>query len=124
MFVDEKAVGEKQPVKLGTLKLSEAIRIGAAKRPKCQGLFNDGGSCAIGAAYEAFGGDPASTLDDTEGAWHFICQRISFDEYTEIYSDEGRLTPLWEEIYMRNDGDGRKESTREEIADWLESQGY
>lgn len=38
-------------------KLSAAIRLGSTFRPQCRGrFFQDGGSCVLGAAYEAITG--------------------------------------------------------------------
>jgi hypothetical protein len=66
MFVEHKSPGEASPnrekLPEEITKLSEAIRIGATKRPQCTGdYFDNGGSCALGAAWEAMGtGSPAS----------------------------------------------------------------
>lgn len=112
MFVEEKAAGENQPVKLGFLRLSEAIRIGATKRPQGFGgvlsQLRDGTSCAMHAAYEAI-----------EGAQHPDVSKAS-----DRLSHWGALMfgeTIVEEVIGRNDG-GR--FTREQIADWLESQGF
>lgn len=105
MFVDEKAAGEKQPVQVGKLKLSAAIRIGAKKRPQCNGhFFAEGGSCAIGAALEALTG--LSNFED---------DRVPSPEtaWPEMRHLSGK-------VYDMNDGG----FTREEIADWLESKGF
>lgn len=106
MFVDEKAVGEKEPVKVGTLKLSEAIRIGASKRPQCVGrYFSDyGESCAIGAAAEAL----------------FGVNRMSFTnkhswQLEKIYGDG----PMYLAINWNDSG----KYTREQIADMLAARG-
>lgn len=108
MFVQEKTQGEVTKAPAKVLKLSEAIRIGAALRPhQCVGVFfGQGGSCALGAAYEAITG---RTLKEgsTEGA---ILKGI-----VPGYDDYG----LRFEITGRND----RGETREHIADWLESRG-
>lgn len=87
------------------MKLSDAIRIGAAKRPQCQGWYFDGvGTCALGAAYEGLTGHPPA--------------RMNLD------SDVTRVLMRWgyigSEVVIRND----LGHTREQIADWLESKGY
>jgi hypothetical protein len=94
-----------------TLKLSEAMRIGARIRPQCTGcFFSEGRSCAIGAAYEARTGRmvayPASDP----------VQR----EFPELFDHPGHFSELGVAIYRRND----RGDTREQIADWLESKGY
>lgn len=105
MFVDEKAKGE--PAKVGTLKLSEAIRIGAKKRPQCRGAyFNDyGESCALGAAAEALFGVNRMTFGSD-----------SLRKLQDLYGDLTVTT-----VIFMNDGGGQ---TREQIADWLESRGF
>lgn len=115
MFVDEKPQGEQAPVKVGTLKLSEAIRIGAKLRGQCQGsFFEQGRSCAMGAVLEAHG---VPYSDD--GVW---VAAQAFAILPNLMSRNGNgycYTPLAKEIYHRNDsGD-----TREQIADWLERKG-
>lgn len=108
MFVEEKTQGEPQPVKFGTLKLSKAIRIGAALRPhQCRGVFfGHGGSCAMGAAYEAITG---KTLKEGSTDGSFLRGVVpGFDDYGLRFS-----------IAERND----KGESREQIAEWLESQG-
>jgi hypothetical protein len=101
------------------MKLSEAIRAGAVKCPQTTGTYyRDGATCALGAAYEgAFGQMPATG-------------------YLSVYE---RLVALFPALRTPYDGDGDSESwdlrdaimhrndslgwTREQIADWLESQG-
>lgn len=104
--MDESVVKHlEQPTK--TLKLSEAIRIGARMRPQCAGdFFLNGGSCALGAALEAFGIDPK----DAKG-FHYgnACDILGITE------------GLAEHIAIRND---LRHWSRESIADWLESIGY
>lgn len=105
MFVDEKAKGEVQVPKLGTLKLSEAIRIGAKKRQQTVGLFfYEGKSCALGAAMEGSG----SKYREGWNPWDLVETRFGIN-----YSFSAKISAM-------ND---RGES-RESIADWLESQGH
>lgn len=97
------------PVK--TLKLSEAMRIGARLRPQCRGdLFDSVGSCALGAAYEGMTGK-------TDAFFH---SDVS-DLFPQILGVNGDLNEIGREVLEKNDGDGW---TREQIADWLEAQGY
>ena len=108
MFVEEKAKGEVPDFKLGTIRLSTAIRIGSKLRPQCTGrLFRGGASCALGAAAEALG------MPYQEGA--------DFNPVPNHIWDVFRAVPKMEEIYARNDSG---KYTREQIADWLESEGY
>lgn len=89
-------------VKVGTLKLSEAIRLGAMRRKQCRGdYFANGGSCALGAAWEGAGFNPAlATMDRVRDAFN-----LTFSQH--------------ESISNRNDSGW----TREAIADFLETQG-
>ena len=85
---------------LRELKLSEAMRIGAALRPQCYGnYFIDGRSCAIGAAWEGFGFSPPKDSLTITVWWsnHKWPNVIALNDHT-----------CW---------------TREAIADWLERQG-
>ena len=89
---------------VGTIKLSEAIRIGMLRRPQCsRAFFANGRSCAIGAAYEGLFGTP-------EG---FSARRL----YSAFPRIPGRI---WAQIITQNDG---LDKSREQIADWLEAQG-
>lgn len=100
-------VFEQQQVKL---KLSDAIRIGARIRPQCRlDPFRDGKSCAIGAAYEGATGEYNEEMD--------MCD----------IRDELRIRGIWpltlptSAIWPLNDCE---RWSREQIADWLEAQGY
>lgn len=91
--------------KVGRLKLSEAIRRGAALRPQCRTVFwSDGGSCAMGAAFEAIGIPYGSSQDFTE-----VFIRNFPSAFREALPD----------IFVRNDSG----ESRESIAAWLESKG-
>lgn len=116
MFVEEKAKGEVPDFKLGTLRLSTALRIGAGKRGQCPTVLFDGKrSCAIGAILEARGFD----LDTLEGTPENQFGNVLLALVPELRHDAHLGNDLWDGIAYRNDhGD-----TREEIADWLESQG-
>jgi len=100
-----------QPAK--TLKLSEAIRIGAKMRPQGRlAMFSDGKSCAFGAAYEGIGGNYR------EGMHLFETPSDFFGSVWRAGVDGKYLA---DEILRRNDD---RRETRESIADWLESIGY
>ena len=85
------------------MKLSEAIRAGAKLRPQAFGwYFKDGGSCAIGAAYEARTG----MVGFVDGASDVLCA------VPEILD-----APLFWAITEMND---LQRMTREQIADRVE----
>ena len=114
MFTTEKAPGEihEQPYREWLpeeiTKLSEAIRIGSKKRPQCTGdYFVEGRSCAIGAAWEAMG---------------LLGKRKPSFSSTGTVSAMGFTVPDDIVIEAFNMNDSGK--TREQVADWLESQGY
>jgi hypothetical protein len=104
--MDESVIVElEKSAKRAGMSLSAAIRIGAKLRPQCTTgqYFDNGASCAMGAAYEAIEGrvPPGGLL-----AW--FDQRFSPSSF------------LITEVINRND----RGQTREQIADWLESIGY
>ena len=104
MFLEHKEAVEITPAKV--LKLSEAIRIGAKIRPQCTySYFTRGKSCALGAAAEALYGVTEKTFSTTH--------------INKITSKLSRV--VVSEIIERNDD---LHWTREQIADWLEGQGY
>lgn len=99
------------------MKLSEAILEGAKIRQQTFGSFFDlGGSCALGAAYEA-----------AEGV-HYL--GISYEEIAEVFPE------LYQLQYVNNDGvvvdlgdliidmNDKNHMSREQIAAWLAEQGY
>lgn len=114
------------------LTLSAAIREGAKKRPMAQGsyfTYNNYeciGSCALGAAYEALTG--TAVVEGQLASDEQILNTIGFYTETDMYrwveeSDGGPLAEnheLWRVISILNDFTGW---TREQIADWLETQG-
>ena len=86
--------------------LSQAIRLGATFRPQCTGgFFEDGKSCALGAAIEALTGVNTEPDISVQG---FLLDR--FPAVQEVLF----------EIPIMNDRHGW---SRESIADWLEAQG-
>ena len=93
--------------RVGRLKLSEAIRIGAKMRPKqCRGqFFKDGASCALGAAYEAVHGRQPDTVSPDKASGMLMDVYLYFEDATGVFilNDTGH--------------------TREQIADLLEARG-
>jgi hypothetical protein len=99
------------------MKLSEAIRQGAALRPQAHGDYHqvlENGTvctCALGAAYEAITGHvPPSVYD--EGAGSIVDNAIIDATYANAYT--------YARIVRWNDEEG---ATREQIAAWLEEEG-
>lgn len=104
MFVEHKEALEAVEVIPAELKFSEALRIGARLRPQGRyQLFDGQRTCALGAMAEAMGWIP------TTGAGDFgsLPERI-------------KSWPLFGDVFKRNDTGW----SREQIADWLEAQGY
>jgi len=113
MFVEHKEAGEVTEAPAKVLKLSEAIRVGCQIRKRqCRlAFFREGAgyersSCALGAAWEGWGGSeedtPATDTDDAPKAFgvpRHVLMRITYMNDFQNYS-------------------------REQIADWLEAQGY
>jgi len=106
MLVDKEShVGGKTEAR--KLKLSEAIRIGAALRPQAIGTFYaQGGSCVLGAAYEALG---------HKMGWCVFQHEVypALKNYFDV--SDGFLIRLAD---MNNGG-----KSREAIADFVESLG-
>lgn len=109
------------------MKLSEAIREGAKNAPQSFGAYSNakGATCALGAAYEGLSGKrlPPST---TSGVLGWLAELLDYD-LCDIHlhdprpDSEGYVVPLNAMIFGLNDG---SHWTREQIADWLETQGY
>lgn len=112
MFVEEKTQGEPQPTKEETLKLSAAMKIGIARTEwmgKGPYISMDGRyACAWGAAAIGYGGDR-----DTACGLH---GSSAFERAETAFLQSHGVT-----IVSAND---ERRMTREQIADWLESQGY
>lgn len=108
MFVEHKEAVEITEAPAKVLKLSEAMRIGAKIRPQTKHFWHkDGKSCALGAAYEAMAGRPSSSGTD-------------FRDHKKMNEWFPCMPSMQTKIHERNDDLGW---TREQIADWLESQG-
>ena len=126
------------------MKLSEAIRKGAKLRPQTVGHyfslnFGEPCSCALGAAYEAVTGFPGFPI-----TFHGIAKQSvntvtkQLEKYFPVMTkDDYNCCPLeddWCE-YSFADGDTTlnrviahfnddHKMSREQIADWLEKEGY
>lgn len=107
------------------MKLSEAIREGAKKRPQAfRGFFRTVNgqlcSCALGAAYEAATGKAIEDAD-TDDIAYGLEDAIGINPFELDAPVAG-----WEYAlgnYIEHLNDGLKHS-REQIADWLQSIGY
>lgn len=117
MFVEHKEVGETTEAPTRIAKLSDAIRIGARLRPKCSGRpFKDGGSCAWGAAADAFGyvghGGTVHVIE-------FVAAKLG-NGHNWAWDKKIGNEYIADVVWRRNDGG----ESREDLADWLEAQGY
>jgi hypothetical protein len=124
MFTTEKSLGElpssksREPLPEEITKVSQAIRIGAKLRPQGTAYyFEHGRSCALGAAYEAIYGHPgvecaAGSHRDSSG--EMLGVRLGNHFGQPFFNAD-----LDYKIVCKNDSGW----TREQIADWLESQG-
>lgn len=111
--MDESIVKFLERTKVGTLKLSEAIREGIRMRPReCSHSFFDGddASCLWGAAWVAIG-NPGKGSSLPTGVSLWMAKRFGVPEMVCI------------EAHLMHGGSGTT-STREQIADWLAAQGY
>lgn len=94
---------ERQQV--GKLKLSEAVRIGAKKHPQTNYYFRRGATCFWGAAAVGYGASDEQIVPHAEKLHTAYVTRRDMD---------------WSQLMIRSDGG----EAREQIADWLEAQGY
>lgn len=110
----------------GKRKLSELIREGAKLHPQCKGVYfqiSDGkcfGSCAYGAALEAYTGaviygEYSLNLDMLEMACGVARDTVVLHP---ILNQQKKMYAV---VTALND---EHDWTREQIADWLEAQGY
>lgn len=114
MYVEHKEAGEvtEQPAKV--LKLSDAIRLGAKMHPQgFEGSFENGRTCAIGAAYVGMFGEPRVPPNSI----FLTGDAVSKLKAAGIWPEGLDSTTVW----RMNDGN---RWSRERIADWLEAQGY
>lgn len=100
-------------------KLSELIREGAKLRPQTMGNFFDDDivdgqtvlcSCVLGAAYEAATGQTDNLSGD-------------IDDYLREMATYCNM-PRWSIVRSAMHMNDYDHVTREQIADWLESEGY
>ena len=95
------------------MRLYEAIRRGAAMRPQIKVYpFSNGGSCAIGAAWEGSGHSANAGLDDAYHAIPGVEVLVSLG--ASGFGPHRLITALW----TLNDV---HDWSREQIADWLET---
>lgn len=106
------------------MKLSEAIRKGAALRPQARhGFFKKMGkdrvlcSCALAAAYEAATGTTAYLEPDPVR----IGLKTHFPQIANTVKEGEAEWVLGQLITVKNDF---RNETREQIAEWAEAQGY
>lgn len=109
MFVDEKAVGEKQPVKTGMLKLSEAVRANGYER------FSDPNECVLGRAFRAVAGMSVNEAADQSNPK--ICGGNYPQAVSNLYGVPLRVCLEAEQMCLHR-------RTPSMIADWLESKGF
>lgn len=103
--MDESIVKFLEQPKVGTLKLSEAIRIGCKSVREGRGY----GGCALGAAFFALTGEGVQTLP------------MGVNWATEIGKRFGISADLANKISGLHFD---QKMTREQIAHWLEAQGH
>jgi hypothetical protein len=99
------------------MKLSEAIRLGAMLKPHTKDeLLHNGSSCAVGAALDAIGelkGNTEREYQVAKETWPLLELVVSHPLHYE-----GEPAALMSVIWTLNDSNG---STREAIADWVET---
>lgn len=109
MFVEHKEQGEVTEAPAKTMKLSEAIRIGCAWVQETR-LFS---GCAVGTGYTARTGrdlSKDSQLDNRlDAPYHLVAEAFGIPHVV---------------VRGASDLHYAKHRTREECADWLESQGF
>ncbi len=111
--MDESVVKFLEQPQVGTLKLSAAIRIGASRTAWAQNGYycsKQGATCVYGAAAVGMG---AVTHEDI----HAMASRL----HTGGPATMAFIREFGNDIAEVND---RGTMTREQIADWLEAQGY
>ena len=106
------------------MRISEAMRRGAAMRPQCNFILFDGvGSCAIGAAMEGAGIEQNVMVNELCTAypeWNPILNAlVPYPLGREDISDPCCLQVAQAKIIVMYLNDEHK-WTREDIADWLE----
>lgn len=116
MFVEEKAAGEKEPVKVGTLKLSEAIRSATTLYPQGTG-WSANNPCTLCGVALSLGWDGKGHAED------LLRKRFPVLNRSVVPPIEAATAcDLFITIEALN-GWGGVRWDREQIAGWLESQG-
>lgn len=101
------------------MKLSEAIREGAKRRPQTQNtFFSNGASCALGAAYEHLEGFSALMYDSEDIEFELIVKFPVLEYAVQSPVDAEMEDSLFNIISDLNDV---RNWTREQIADWVET---
>lgn len=99
------------------MKLSEAIRLGAMMKPQAFGSFYDnGGSCALGAACDALGIDP-----NLETQFLFVPDKIGYSVCPECGMTRFQRNTAEDDAYLIVHLNDIHRWTREQIADWVET---
>ena len=104
------------------LKLSEAVRLGAMTTDQAFGTFAgpNGGTCAVGAAIEALGGDPGDS-SMVHAIDRVLDKRVDLSGSIPCDNkDRARNMSVSKAIYHLND---THRMPRNEIADWLSGLG-
>lgn len=129
LFVETRPNREVKPsVPAKPMKISEAMRLGAALRPQChkawfkrvrdaKGRYAGYGSCAMAAAYEAATGFGPKQFRKRQHMGDGFAQW--WNSHFEFGSSEPHR--IHRQVLHMNDV---QRCSREQIADWVESQGY
>jgi hypothetical protein len=93
------------------MKLSAAILLGSTLRKQCfRDLFRDGGSCAMGAAFEAIGADRLFPLEGTPWRWLLVAS---------LRCPECGVEEPWVTIVITSHLNDKHRWSRERIAEWV-----
>lgn len=117
--MDESVIKHLKQPQVGTLKLSAALRIGASLRGQCfmEWYSPDGRSCALGAIAEASYGHRKVDGNALMETYPALNRTVDMPVDDKGFSERDSLLGV---IHRLNDFGW----PREQIADWLESQGY
>lgn len=113
MLIDEETYAPGQAAGTKRMKMSEAVRIGAAMTKPCKDnlIGPDGGLCAMGAAYYAVTGRIPYGYNNGK-------RFNNYNSVYEVFPEWGKSNELRERTWVINFEQGR-----EAVADWLEAQG-
>lgn len=118
--IEPSVVTRRSPQTGSPLRLSEAIRLGAMTTDQAFWTFADeqGGTCAVGAAIVALGGDPSRDVEAFEAV---VRQRVDLSGETICeHAQYWTSTDIAGAIYHLND---QHRMPRNQIADWLAAMG-